>query len=70
MTAQHVCRLAGVAPRTLDRDGQADKSALVHTFVERHLKGGADNYAIALLLEKAGYTFRDLSDALIASRGM
>jgi len=48
----------------------ADKAVLVHSFIERHLKGGADNYAIALLLEKAGYTFRDLADALIASRGM
>jgi hypothetical protein len=53
------------------RDVQpADKSVLVHSFVQRHLAGGADNYAIALLLEKAGYTFRDLSDALIAGRGM
>jgi hypothetical protein len=47
-----------------------DKAVLVHAFIQRHLAGGADNYAIALLLEKAGYTFRDLADALIAGRGM
>lgn len=52
------------------RDRQPDKSVLVHAFIERHLTGGDDNYVIALLLEKAGYTFRDLVDALIASRGM
>ena len=52
------------------RDGQEDKAVLVHAFIQRHLAGGADNYAIALLLEKAGYTFRDLADALIAGRGM
>jgi hypothetical protein len=52
------------------RDGQTDRAILVHAFVQRHLAGGADNYAIALLLEKAGYTFRDLSDALISGRGM
>jgi len=48
------------------RDRPADKSVQVHSFVRRHLADGEDNYTIALLLERAGYTFRDLSDALIA----
>jgi len=50
------------------RDGQEDKAVLVHAFIQRHLAGGADNYAIALLLEKAGYTFRDYVTLSLPSR--
>lgn len=72
MTKTKKERKPRVAPRAGGRAGMVDhthKVASVCAFIRRHRANGSDDYAIALLLEKAGYTFRDLSDVLSAIIG-
>lgn len=55
---------------TLTEKPAPARATLVHTFIQCHLASGLDNDDIAVLTKSAGYTYRDLVDAIIESRGL
>lgn len=60
----------GICDVLTEKPAPETKAALVHAFIQRHLGSGLSNDDIAVLTKSAGYTYRDLIDAIIESRGL